>query len=165
MAMVLAARLALLPQACRLSATSPASRAPSSGGVRPLCSRTAHDRTPFARFWAWTTRERPSWRHDKLEAAVALCVFGVTGSTSVALVRPALKSTLGLEGSLRDGPNSYRLLSVVLVSPIYAVLLGAFGTLAGRHTFFAGMSRRILSRFIPGVVLQRAANLFRQMKP
>ena len=66
-----------------------------------------------------------------MEAAVAIVVFGVTGSTSVAVTRPALKNTLGLEGSMLEGPNSYRVLSLLLVSPIYAVLLGTFGTLAG----------------------------------
>ena len=109
----------------------------------------------FARFWAWTTQKRPSWKEDKVEAAVAIVVFGVTGSTSVAVVRPALKSTIGLEGSMIEGPNSYRVLSLVLVSPIYACFLLTFGTLAGRHTFFAGMGMRIIGRFIPASVRQR----------
>ena len=61
-----------------------------------------------SRFWNWTTQARPSWKENKLEAAVVFCVFGVTGSTSVGLVRPALKYTIGLEGSFIEGPNSYR---------------------------------------------------------
>lgn len=48
-------------------------------------------------FWNWTTQSRPSWRHDFKEAAVIFTVFGVTGTSSVLLVRPALKHTLGLE--------------------------------------------------------------------
>ena len=74
-------------------------------------------------FWKWTTQTRPHWKESKIEAAVLFCVFGITGSSSVALVRPALKSTLGIEGTLIEGPNSYRILSVLLVSPIYAVIL------------------------------------------
>ena len=66
------------------------------------------------------------------EAGVVFCVFGVTGSTSVAFVRPCLKSAFGLEGSMREGPNSYRAISLVAVSPIYAVFLLTFGTLSGR---------------------------------
>ena len=101
-------------------------------------------------------QERPHWRKDPTEAAVAICVFGVTGTTSVMLVRPALKHTIGLEGSLREGPWSYRVLSVGLVSPIYAGLLVTFGTLAGRHAFFAPMGSRILRRFVPKAAIARA---------
>ena len=72
----------------------------------------------WQRFWAWTLQQRPSWKEDKLEAAVAFTVFGVTGSTSVAVVRPALKHVTGIEGSLREGPNSYRITSILAVSPI-----------------------------------------------
>ena len=50
---------------------------------------------------------------------------------------------------MRDGPWSYRVLSVVLVSPIYASFLVTFGTLAGRHIFFAAMARKIFGRFLP----------------
>ena len=55
----------------------------------------------WQRFWAWTLQQRPSWKEDKVEAAVAFTVFGITGSTSVAVVRPALKHVTGIEGSLR----------------------------------------------------------------
>jgi hypothetical protein len=75
------------------------------------------------KFWAWTTQPRPDWKKSPLEAAVLFVVFGITGSSSVALVRPALKHTIGLEGSLMEGPNSYRVLSFILVSPIYACVL------------------------------------------
>ena len=80
-----------------------------------------------ARFWTWTTQARPSWRESKLEAAVIFCVFGVTGSTSVAVVRPCLKNSIGLEGNMVDGPWSYRILSLLAVSPIYACFLLTFG--------------------------------------
>lgn len=135
---------------------------------RPLSARQRGDSsTPgpsslLSRFWEWTTQDRPSWKHDRFEAFVAVVVFGVTGSTSVAVVRPALKNTIGLEGSLRDGPNSYRVLSLVLVSPIYSVLLMSFGTLAGRHTFFFGMGKKILSRFIPRLVFRRFDEVMRR---
>ena len=64
---------------------------------------------------------------SKLEAAVIFCVFGVTGSTNVAVVRPCLKNTVGLEGNMVDGPWSYRILSLLAVSPIYACFLLGFG--------------------------------------
>jgi hypothetical protein len=92
---------------------------------------------------------------SKLEAAVVFCVFGVTGSTSVALVRPSLKNVFGLEGNMRDGPWSYRIISIVAVSPIYACCLMTFGTLAGRHNFFAYMSHKIFGRFVPKSISSR----------
>ena len=118
-------------------------------------------RTPSRKFtssfWKWTTQPRPSWRENYQEAAVVFCVFGVTGSTSVAVVRPFLQYTIGLEGSLYEGPNSYRVLSIVLVSPIYACLLVTLGTLSGRHSFFANMARKILGRFVPGSLLNKVS--------
>ena len=99
-------------------------------------------------FWTWTTQQRPSWRENKTEAAVLFCVFGVTGSSSVYFVRPCLK-TLGIEGSMTEGPWSYRVLSILLVSPIYSVILITIGTLAGRHRYFSNMGLKILRRFVP----------------
>merc|ERR1712232_1038944 len=103
----------------------------------------------FSKFWSWTTQTRPHWRECKTEAAVLFCVFGVTGSSSVAIIRPVLKNTVGLEGSMKDGPWSYRIISLVLVSPFYATLLVFYGTVAGRHVYFASMARKILGRFLP----------------
>ena len=111
--------------------------------------------TPFSngkgfieKFWSWTTQPRPSWRESYKEAVVLFCVFGVTGSSSVFLIRPTF-SAIGLKGSLRDGPWSYRILSILCISPIYACTLLVIGTLSGRHAFFANMSLKILRRFIP----------------
>eukprot|EP00928_Gymnodinium_smaydae_P098157 TRINITY_DN9068_c0_g1_i1.p2 TRINITY_DN9068_c0_g1~~TRINITY_DN9068_c0_g1_i1.p2 ORF type:complete len:247 (-),score=61.45 TRINITY_DN9068_c0_g1_i1:70-810(-) len=101
------------------------------------------------RFWSWTTQPRPSWRESKSEAAVVFVVFGLTGSTSVALVRPVFTSVTGIEGSMKEGPWSYRIGSLLLVSPVYALVLITFGTLSGRHLFFANMGKKILGRFVP----------------
>ena len=126
----------------------------AAGGPRPSAGggngggRSGNDGLG-ARFWAWTTQQRPHWRDSPVEAAVLFCVFGITGSSSVALVRPFLKNTIGLEGSWRDGPWSYRIGSLVLVSPIYATVLIFTGTVAGRHMYFAMMGRKILGRFLP----------------
>ena len=117
------------------------------------------------KFWSWTTQVRPSWKESPTEAAVAFVVFGITGSTSVAIVRPALKRTIGLEGSMRDGPWSYRLTSLLAVSPIYATLLVSFGTIAGRNRFFAAMANKIFGRFIPKFVLNRASAFFNSLVP
>jgi hypothetical protein len=106
-------------------------------------------------FWKWTTQPRPTWRESYTEAAVLFCVFGVTGSSSVVIVRPFLEYTIGLKGSLYEGPNSYRVLSILLVSPFYACLLVTFGTLSGRHSYFANMGRKTLGRFMPASLLKK----------
>ena len=65
-----------------------------------------------------------------------------------------------LEGSMRDGPWSYRITSILAVSPIYATLLVTFGTVAGRHRFFARMASNIFGRFLPNAVIRRVADSF-----
>jgi hypothetical protein len=76
-------------------------------------------------------------------------VFGLTGSASVALIRPATEKIFGLKGSLLEGPNSYRVTWALIFSPLYAITLGVLGTLAGRHLFFAKMAKKIILRFVP----------------
>jgi hypothetical protein len=52
------------------------------------------------------------------------------------VVRPAVSNGLGIHGSLRDGPWTYRVCSLVIMSPIYGVLLVVVGTTFGRHAYF-----------------------------
>eukprot|EP00303_Exanthemachrysis_gayraliae_P012072 CAMPEP_0206018528 /NCGR_PEP_ID=MMETSP1464-20131121/27322_1 /ASSEMBLY_ACC=CAM_ASM_001124 /TAXON_ID=119497 /ORGANISM="Exanthemachrysis gayraliae, Strain RCC1523" /LENGTH=133 /DNA_ID=CAMNT_0053392405 /DNA_START=19 /DNA_END=422 /DNA_ORIENTATION=+ len=102
---------------------------------------------------------------DKQEALVIMAIFGVTGSSSLFVVRPLLEKA-GIRGSWQEGPNSYRLASVAVVSPIYSLMLVTIGTISGRHRFFGRMSSRIMSRFTffgspimcpPGASASRAA--------
>ena len=123
-------------------------RRPVAKGVCRFFSSEV-ERDMVSRFWSWTTQHRPSWRESGTEAAVLFTVFGVTGSTSVACVRPLLKSTLGLEGDLWNGPWSFRVASLVLVSPVYSLILVTIGTLSGRHRFFANMGQKTICRFLP----------------
>lgn len=89
------------------------------------------------------------------EGVIACTVFGVTGTSSMLFVRPAVEEIFGIQGSLIEGPNSYRVVSLLCLSPIYAVMLGTIGTLAGRHPFFAKMSTKILGRFLPKKALEK----------
>lgn len=86
---------------------------------------------------------------------MAFVVFGVTGTTSVTLIRPLLTDLLGIQGSMIDGPWSYRIGSLLLVSNMYAITLFTLGTLAGRHAFFGKMSFKILGRFFPKKFLEK----------
>eukprot|EP01035_Chromulina_nebulosa_P027375 gene27375-36004_t len=108
-------------------------------------------------FWKWTTKERPNWKSNITEGAIACTVFGITGSSSLYFVRPILKQ-FGIEGSIIEGPATYRLFAVasfLITSPLYAVMLLAYGTLFGRHIFFAKMSTKILGRFLPRKVIDQ----------
>lgn len=71
-------------------------------------------------------------------------------------MRPAVKDVLGLEGNFKDGPWSYRICSLVIMSPIYSVLLVMVGTTFGRHAYFRHFSVKMLSRFgIPPEALDK----------
>lgn len=86
-----------------------------------MAERRAEPR--FSGLWWWDTTCR-------------LTAYAVTGSATVALVRPALVGAVGLQGSMRDGPWSYRIGSVVLVAPAYSAVLLLVGSLFGQHAFF-----------------------------
>jgi hypothetical protein len=54
----------------------------------------------YQKFWLWTTQNRSHWRTDWKEGIVLFTIFGVTGSSSLLIVRPALKNIFGLQVSL-----------------------------------------------------------------
>lgn len=102
------------------------------------------------------------------EVALICTVFAITGSSTMVLVRwwtlyrclflfrsvsnifqvrPAVKDILGLQGTFVDGPWSYRIASIFVMSPIYASLLVAVGTVFGRHFYFRHFAVKIFSRF------------------
>eukprot|EP00392_Amoebophrya_sp_AT5.2_P013566 g13695.t1 len=120
----------------------------SAGGAGGSTSSASYGQ----KFWEWTTKpevDRKRWSAEWWADAVLKCtVFAITGTSSVTLVRPAL-AKVGIVGSLKDGPWSYRFLSLILVSPIYTLILLTVGTLAGRHTFFAKVAQRMWRRFLP----------------
>ena len=91
------------------------------------------------------------------------CV-GVTGSSSAAFCRPALKNVFGMEGSMVEGPWSYRIASIIIISPIYACILVTVGTLAGRHVYFANMASKIWGRFLPTSARQHLMSMPPQTK-
>jgi hypothetical protein len=62
-------------------------------------------------------------------------------------VRPAVAKGLGLKGSFKDGPWSFRICSLVVMTPIYATLLVMVGTIFGRHSYFRHFSIKMWSRF------------------
>lgn len=79
---------------------------------------------------------------------VLICtVFAITGTSTMVIVRPAVSNVLGLEGSLKDGPWSYRICSLVIMTPLYSAMLVVVGTVFGRHTYFRHFAVKMFSRF------------------
>jgi hypothetical protein len=62
-------------------------------------------------------------------------------------VRPAVSQGLGLKGTLWDGPWTYRICSLIIMTPIYASLLVVVGTIFGRHAYFRHFAVKMFSRF------------------
>ena len=57
---------------------------------------------------------------------------------------------------MKDGPWSYRICSIVVMSPVYSTLLVVVGTIFGRHAYFRHFAVKMLSRFgIPPERLDR----------
>ena len=48
----------------------------------------------------WAPRNTPKWY---TEMALLCTVFGITGTLTMFLVRPAVGNVLGLQGTMRDG--------------------------------------------------------------
>lgn len=89
-------------------------------------------------------RNTPRWYAEM----VLLCtVFAITGTSTMVLVRPAMSEVLGLKGSLKDGPWSYRICSLVIMTPLYACMLVVVGTIFGRHAYFRHFAVKMFSRF------------------
>eukprot|EP01088_Endostelium_zonatum_P007244 TRINITY_DN19457_c0_g1_i1.p1 TRINITY_DN19457_c0_g1~~TRINITY_DN19457_c0_g1_i1.p1 ORF type:complete len:225 (+),score=28.03 TRINITY_DN19457_c0_g1_i1:154-828(+) len=62
-----------------------------------------------------------------------------------------------LEPSMKNGPWSYRIISLIVIMPFYSAILVTIGTLFGRHHFFKHVAMRMWKRpiqlvkmFIPG---------------
>ena len=64
------------------------------------------------------------------EMTLICTVFAITGTSTMVLVRPAVSNVLGLRGSLKDGPWSYRICSLVIMTPLYSAMLVVVGVSA-----------------------------------
>ncbi len=138
----------------KLSSSSSSSPSPSSNNNNNINNSNT---SIISRFWRWTTQERPNWKENNAEKAMAILIFGITGTTAVSIIRPTISTLFGVQGSLIDGPNSYRVFSLLFISPFYAITLLAVGTAFGRHIYFAKMSKKILGRFLPSSLREKIA--------
>lgn len=93
----------------------------------------------LSRFANGKKRSDPKFWH---EVAIVFTVFGLTGSTSMYCVRKLTNTLLG-EGSLKEGPNLWRILYFGSSLPMYSVFLIGWGTLAGRRQYFVNFVRKM----------------------
>jgi len=106
----------------------------------------------WCQYWM---RERPipyppRWSYEWWkETALIFFIFGITGSTTMHFVRPIMHTVFGLEGSLWDGPWSYRIISLLTITPTYSLILITFGTIFGRHVYFKKVAKRMWFRLLP----------------
>eukprot|EP00730_Choanoeca_flexa_P014606 TRINITY_DN6447_c0_g1_i1.p1 TRINITY_DN6447_c0_g1~~TRINITY_DN6447_c0_g1_i1.p1 ORF type:complete len:195 (+),score=22.45 TRINITY_DN6447_c0_g1_i1:62-646(+) len=132
-----------------VSTTSSSSRRmATSNGSKPgffaswMAPSPDHARFSPMWWWVWTIR---------------FTVFAITGSSSMYFARPFVNDVLGMEGTMRDGPWSYRIASFLMVTPIYTVILLLVGTASGQHAFFLNVAQRMWSRLLPGIVKRKAS--------
>ena len=97
---------------------------------------------------------QPWWK----EQAIVFTIFSITGSSCMLFVRPML-GLLDITGSMLDGPWSYRLASVFLITPCYSVLLFLFASLLGRSAWGKWFVFKMWRRILPGPALQMLAKL------
>ncbi|CAG8513643.1 4052_t:CDS:2 [Diversispora eburnea] len=95
--------------------------------------------------WSWVW-----WK----EWTIIFIVFGITGSTTVRLVRPLLNNVLGIE----EGPWSYRFSYLSITLPLYSIILICVGTLFRRQQYFKKIVFRMYGRFIPNKLVNRISN-------
>lgn len=104
-------------------------------------------------WWARWLHEHPMpprWSREwYLEMALIFTVFGVTGSSSMYFVKPLVKVVLGIDGTLMEGPWSYRLVCLGVLMPAYSMMLVTFGTIAGRHHYFRRQALKMWGRLLP----------------
>jgi hypothetical protein len=91
-----------------------------------------------------------------VEMTLLCTVFAISGTTTMVLVRPAVSNILGLHGSMKDGPWSYRLCSIFIMTPIYPIVLVSVGTIFGRHAYFRHFGVKMFTRFgIPAELMDK----------
>lgn len=98
--------------------------------------------------------KRWSWRWWK-EWTIIFIVFGITGSTTVRIVRPLLTNVLGIEGGWIDGPWTYRISYLCVTIPLYSLILLIVGTIFRRQAYFKKIVFRMYGRFIPDKLIKR----------
>nr|CAG8611745.1 7034_t:CDS:2 [Entrophospora candida]CAG8618589.1 14947_t:CDS:2 [Entrophospora candida] len=86
---------------------------------------------------------------------IRFIVFGITGSTTVRVVRPIVNDIFGIDGSFIEGPWSFRLAYLFTTLPLYSVILLCLGTIFRQNAYFKKIVFRMYGRFIPASLMTR----------
>jgi hypothetical protein len=106
--------------------------------VRPILSKYLHIEGLFdARVRNVKFLPRCFWRHRLFSHIFLSFIFVVNDNKIDDPIRV---------GSFKEGPWSYRIVSLVAMMPIYSLLLVSFGTLAGRHVYFKKFAANMWTR-------------------
>ncbi|KAG0075338.1 hypothetical protein BGZ92_002954 [Podila epicladia] len=118
-----------------------------------VASSSSKTATPLS-FHEEMTKVRFSYNWWK-EWTIIMGVFAVTGSSTVMVVKPVLKEVFNLDGSMKEGPWSFRLAYLCTTLPLYSCVLLTVATVAGRRPYFKKVVIRMWGRFLPKKVVQR----------
>jgi len=124
---------------------------------RFISNKSTEQNTLISMWKKWTAEESPkeiwskSWLWDKFIVCV---VFGITGTTTMFFVRPILRDLLQIQGTIIQGPWSYRISYFLTIMPIYSIILVLVGTLFGKSAFFTNFVKKMWLRFIPKSMLK-----------
>ncbi|KAF9356043.1 hypothetical protein BGX26_005806 [Mortierella sp. AD094] len=136
-----AARI-LAEESSHVVATAASSSSAASAAKAPL---TFHEEMTKVRFsFNW-------WK----EWTIIMGVFAVTGSSTVMVVKPVLKDVFKLDGSMKEGPWSFRIAYLGTTLPLYSCILLTVATIAGRRPYFKKVVLRMWGRFLPKKITQR----------
>ncbi|KAI8821693.1 uncharacterized protein EV422DRAFT_526596 [Fimicolochytrium jonesii] len=132
----------LLPPTITTPFTPPPSPLPSSAASAAATAALASLHPRFSKGWWW------DW-------SVIFLVFGITGSTTVRVVKPFLERVLGIEGTFIEGPWSYRIAYLLTTLPLYSAILLTVGRIFGRGPYFRAVALRMWGRFLPRRLLKQ----------
>lgn len=113
--------------------TSDAIKKESAQAAQPSASQATQPQGTLLQRWMGHKEIPPRGTLKWYGEMVLLCtVFAITGSSTMVLVRPAVSEVLGLKGSFKDGPWSYRICSIVIMTPVYSAMLVLVGVSANK---------------------------------
>ncbi|KAG0262401.1 hypothetical protein BG011_010198 [Mortierella polycephala] len=144
------------------SSSSSSSTAAAGSTARILAEESSH----IASTATASVRPTPLSHHEEMtkvrfsfnwwkEWTIIMGVFAVTGSSTVLIVKPIVNDVFKLEGSMKEGPWSFRVTYLCTTLPLYSCVLLTVATIVGRRPYFKKVVLRMWGRFLPKKAIQR----------
>jgi len=94
----------------------------------------------------WFERLKSKWGiTSNLALVIIITVFAITGSSSMVVSNYLLNY---LQQYLQLNGIALTIVKIIMVTPVYMVLLVAWGTLFGQYRFFSKFAHRMLSGIV-----------------